>query len=167
MLYTQEQIKEVLWNTFKTYAKNIEFVDQVGDEYWYNIELEDSISMDKFHEIGMDLYDSTIFDVINKGENKLLVKYIAESDILELNEIKSLNEKLSNDYIEFNEGQLKRYKKLYDNLKENLRLNSFIKKTYDLMQKNKKLSSKQWIELKYVLENGKTRYEDKKLSTKN
>lgn len=167
MLYTQEQIKEVLWNTFKTYAKNIEFVDQVGDEYWYNIELEDSISMDKFHEIGMDLYDSTVFDVINKGENKLLVKYIAESDILELNEIKSLNEKLSNDYIEFNEGQLKRYKKLYDSLKENLRLNSFIKKTYDLMQKNKKLSSKQWIELKYVLENGKTRYEDKKLSTKN
>ncbi len=167
MLYTKEEIQEILWNTFTTHAKEIKFLDHVGLEYWFEVVLEDDISLDVMNQLSEELHESDLFDVVNKGKDKLLVKYIGENEVLDLQEMRSLNESMQKKYIEFDDDMIKRNKKLYSFLPNNVANSNFVKAMYDLMLKNKKLTEKQWDEFKYILDNGKSKYNDKKLTTKN
>lgn len=168
MLHTPEEIKTILWNAFTINANDIKFLERVGDEYWYEVILEDTISIDELQSIGDELHDTELFDVINKGNNKLLIKYIGESEPLTIEEMRSLNEKVNTkEYIEFEDSMINRNKKLYSFLPNNVANSPFVKSVYAQMLTNKKLTVKQWEEFKYILDNGKSKYNNKKLGTKN
>lgn len=68
--------------------------------------------------------------------------------------------------IEFDDAKIKYYKKLFSFLspKHNT---PFWNSMMSQLEKNKKLSKKQFDELDFLLKNGKSRYEDGVLSTKN
>lgn len=167
MLYTKDEIKEILWNTFTTHAKEIKFLEQVGEEYWYEVILEDDISLDTMNKISEELHESDIFDAVSRGKDKLLIKYTGEDTVLDLQEMRKLNESLKKEYIEFDEDMIKRNKKLYSFLPNNVANTPFVQSVYNQMIKNKRLTVKQWDEFKYILDNGKSKYNNKQLGTKN
>jgi hypothetical protein len=167
MIYSKEEITQVLWNVFIIYAKDIKFLERVGDEYWFNVITEDYMTIDKLNDIGSELENTELFDVINKGKNELLIKYIGESEILNITEMRKLNETLKTEYIEFNDGQINRNKKLYSFLPNNVANTNFVQFVYKQMLDNKRLTKNQWDEFKYILDNGKSKYNNNKLTTKN
>lgn len=95
MIYSKDDIKLVLWNSFTNFAKDIKFLEQVGEQYWYEILLEEDMTLDKLNDIGQDLEESQIFDIINKGPNKLLVKYIGEDGVMDFDEMKEFINKIN------------------------------------------------------------------------
>lgn len=72
-----------------------------------------------------------------------------------------------NDVISFNDGQIKYIIQMFDNLHSKYRNNKFYKSLYNKAIKTKQLSQKQYDNLFYLLKNGKSMYEDNKLTTKN
>ena len=64
MLYTETEIKDVLWNIFTTYAKEIKFLEQIGEEFWYEVILEDEITVDDMNDIRSELDKSDLFDAM-------------------------------------------------------------------------------------------------------
>ena len=168
MLYTQDQIKDILWKTFTVFAKEIKFLEQVGNEYWYEVTLEDGIDNEQLGHIGLELHETDLFDVVNKGDNKMLVKYVGENDLMDVQEFRKFNAKVNeaSDDMTFADSQVKMYKKMFDGMPERLRNNTFLKSVMNQMEKNKKLTKKQFNELNFVFQNGKTRYEAGQLSTK-
>ena len=168
MLYTETEIKDVLWNIFTTYAKEIKFLEQIGEEFWYEVILEDEITVDDMNDIRSELDKSDLFDAINKGSDKMLIKYVGENNLMDVQEFKKFNEKINEnkEIMSFEDTQIKMYKKMFDSLPERLRNNSFLKSVMNQMEKNKKLTKKQFTELNFVFQNGKTRYEAGQLSTK-
>lgn len=168
MLYTKDQIKEILWSIFTINASDIKYLEQVGDEYWYEVTLENDITLDTMNKLSEDLYESDIFDVVNKGKDKLIVKYTGEADVLSLDEMRALNEKVEpKKYVEFDDSMIKRNKTLYSFLPNNVANSPFVQSVYNKMLTNKKLTVKQWEEFKYILDNGKSKYNNNKLTTKN
>ncbi len=168
MLYTETEIKDVLWNIFTTYAKEIKFLEQIGEEFWYEVILEDEITVDDMNDIRSELDKSDLFDAINKGSDKMLIKYVGENDLMDVQEFKKFNANINEnkEIMSFEDTQIKMYKKMFDSLPERLRNNSFLKSVMNQMEKNKKLTKKQFTELNFVFQNGKTRYEAGQLSTK-
>ena len=138
MLYTQDQIKDILWKTFTIHAKDIKFLEQVGNEYWYNITLEDGISNDDLGHIGLELHETDLFDVVNKGNNQMLVKYVGENDLMDVQEFRKFNTKVNENKEEmiFADSQVTMYKKMFDNMPERLRNNTFLQSVMGQMEKN-------------------------------
>jgi hypothetical protein len=81
--------------------------------------------------------------------------------------MRKLNETLKTEYIEFNDGQINRNKKLYSFLPNNVANTNFVQFVYKQMLDNKRLTKNQWDEFKYILDNGKSKYNNNKLTTKN
>jgi hypothetical protein len=81
--------------------------------------------------------------------------------------MRKLNETLKTEYIEFNDGQINRNKKLYSFLPNNVANTNFVQSVYKQMLDNKRLTKNQWDEFKYILDNGKSKYNNNKLTTKN
>jgi len=60
---------------------------------------------------------------------------------------------------EFTDSEIQYYQKLWDWLHEKYRYNKFFSGLWDKVKTKKSLSNKQWIELEFLLKNGKSRYE--------
>ena len=60
---------------------------------------------------------------------------------------------------EFTDDEINYYQKLWDWLHEKYRYNKFFSSLWDKVKTKKSLTNKQWIELEYLLKNGKSRYE--------
>jgi hypothetical protein len=71
----------------------------------------------------------------------------------------ALYEDFTQGNVEFNEGQISRAKSLWNTLNIKYTTNPFFLKVYNKMQSKKHLTKKQWIELDFLLKNGKSRYD--------
>jgi hypothetical protein len=60
---------------------------------------------------------------------------------------------------EFTDAEIQYYQKLWDWLHEKYRYNKFFSNLWDKVKTKKSLTNKQWIELEFLLKNGKSRYE--------
>ena len=171
MIYTKEDISAVLWNTFTVYAKEIKFLEQVSEEYLYEVSLEDNVTLDYLNEVGEELEESGLFDVMSKGTNKLLIRYTAEDEVMDITEMRQfmtkINENINSNYVEFNDAMIGRIKKLYSFLPQNVAYNNFVLSVYNQVLKNKKLTKKQWTNLEEILNTGNSTYNNNKLTTKN
>lgn len=67
----------------------------------------------------------------------------------------------------FTDSQINYYTLMWNRLPISITSNSFMKSVFSTFIKKKELSAKQWYNLKYTLENGKTPYNGNQLSTKN
>lgn len=59
----------------------------------------------------------------------------------------------------FTDAEITYYQKLWDWLHEKYRNNSFFSKIWNQAKTKKSLTQKQWLELEFLLKNGKSRYE--------
>lgn len=171
MIYSKDDISKVLWNTFTVHAKEIKFLEQVGEEYLYEVILEDDVTLDYLNDVGGELEESGLFDVMSKGNNKLMIRYTAEDELMDITEMRifvsKVNENISSNYVEFDDSMIGRIKKLYSFLPQNIAYNNFVISTYNQVLKNKKLTKKQWTNLEEILNTGKSTYNNNKLTTKN
>ncbi len=166
MLYDPEYVRNVLWNAFTFYADEIKFLEQIGTQYWYSIIFNKEITLDRMNDILEELHDTGIFDVINEGPTTL-IKYTGEDDIMDVQEMRTLMEKMAVEYVDFPDEQIKRNMKLYSFLPNNVANSPFVQSVYNRMLSKKRLTKRQWEELKYILDNGKTKYNNNQLTTKN
>lgn len=60
---------------------------------------------------------------------------------------------------EFTDAEIQYYQKLWDWLHDKYRYNKFFSGLWDKVKTKKSLTNKQWIELEFLLKNGKSRYE--------
>lgn len=60
---------------------------------------------------------------------------------------------------EFTQSEIEYYQKMWDWLPEKYRLNRFFSNIWDQAKLKRYLSQKQWIQLEYLLKNGKSQYE--------
>jgi hypothetical protein len=59
----------------------------------------------------------------------------------------------------FSDSEIKYYTNFWNNLHENYRNNKFFSSVWNQLISKKSLSQKQWVELEFLLKNGKSRYE--------
>ena len=59
----------------------------------------------------------------------------------------------------FTDSEIRYYQKFWDSINFKYRNNKFFVTLWNKMTSKKELSNKQWIELEYLLKNGKSRYE--------
>lgn len=59
----------------------------------------------------------------------------------------------------FTDSEIQYYQKLWDWLHEKYRTNKFFLKLWNQAKSKRYLSKKQWIQLEYLLKNGKSQYE--------
>ncbi len=158
-MYTPEDIKEVLQNTFKTVAKDIYFEDENNGNYKFEVVPEFGITLDDMNDIGQDLLNSSIFDV--DYINDIFIITYLNPFVLEHSQFKMIYESINNT-IEFNTGQINYIKSIFKTLHTKYQTNAFLKSVYDKAINNGKLTKNQQLELEFVLKNGKTRYEANK-----
>ena len=60
---------------------------------------------------------------------------------------------------EFTDAEVQYYQKLWDWLHDKYRYNKFFLSLWNKVISKKSLTNKQWIELEFLLKNGKSRYE--------
>jgi hypothetical protein len=85
---------------------------------------------------------------------------------MEMNHI-ILFENFSKEMKNFTDSEISYWSKIWDMLHLKYINNPFFSKIFKLMKQNKSLTKNQWIELEFLLKNGKSRYEAGVLSTKN
>lgn len=163
-MYTKEQIKEVLWNTFNSEAEAIELTDENNGNWLFRVYPHDNIELGKLSEMAVELYDSALFDV-TMHDDCLEIEY-NNPYVLERKQFHLLYETF-NKWISFDDKQVASLKKKFASLNVKYASNAFFKSIMSSLEAKKKLSMKQWEELNYLLANGRTRYEAGILSTKN
>lgn len=60
---------------------------------------------------------------------------------------------------EFSDSEIQYYQKLWDSLYDKYRYNKFFLSLWNQVKNKKSLSNKQWIQLEFLLKNGKSQYE--------
>jgi len=71
----------------------------------------------------------------------------------------SLFENFQDDRKYFTDSELSYWNKLWNSLNIKYHNNQFFSKIWDLMKTKKSLTKKQWLEMEFLLKNGKSRYE--------
>lgn len=164
MSYSVEDIKTVLWNTFNLEADAIELTDENNGCYKFNVFPTDDTTLDTLANMAEDLYDSELFD-ITTHRDYIEVEYL-NPFVLERKAFKILREAITQ-WISFDDAQVKNLKKRFDMVHIKYHGNPFYISVMKQLTDKKKLSKKQWEELKYLIENGRTKYEAGILTTKN
>lgn len=162
-MYSTEEIKQVLWNVFNTEAENIELTDENNGNYKFNVFPEDDATIESLIEISEDLYSSGLF-TMHVADGILKIEYL-NPYVLERKEFSFLYEHV-NPTIKFEDTQVTALKKQFGNLNFKYAANPFYKSVMNQLENKKQLSKKQYDELTFLLQNGKTRYEAGMLSTK-
>lgn len=166
MLYDPEYVRTVLWNAFTKFADDIKFLEQIGNQYWYTVKPSPIMSVQRMGTILDELHETGIFDIINRGAD-ILIKYTGEDDVMDVQECRALMEKMAVEYVEFDDAMIKRNKTLYSFLPNNVANSPFVQSVYNKMLTKRRLTKRQWDELKYILDNGKSKYNNNQLTTKN
>lgn len=164
MDYSADEIKNVLWATFNLEADAIELTDENGGCYKFNVFPNEDSTMDTIASMAEDLYESELFDVTNRGEH-LEIEYL-NPFILERRAFTIIRENINN-WISFEDAQIKRIETLFNQVSIKYHNNQFFPSIMKTLKEKKKLSKKQWEELKFLIDNGLTKYEAGVLSTKN
>lgn len=91
MIYSNNDIIKILWNTFKTYSKSIKHIYKNE----FHVILENDVTFEEITDILEEMFESEIFDVTLNMEDKLnpkvIVQYL-EPYHIEENLITSINE---------------------------------------------------------------------------
>ena len=119
------------------------------------VELEHTNDKELAKEIATDhvVESPTYYDKLATIEEGLVKRLIKEG--------------MDNLSMEFNDGQIKYYEKLFGMQKATYRNNAFFKNIMKKLKDTKKLSKKEFRELSYLIKNGTTMYGNNKLTTKN
>lgn len=163
-MYTSEEIKTILWNTFNLTVEAIELIDENNGCYKFNVYPEETSSLNDITAIAEDLYDSGLFDITLKNDY-LEIEYL-NPYVLEKKQFSLIYESI-NSWISFDDNQVNSLKKKFNTVNIKYHNNTFYTSIMKQLEDKKKLSKKQFDELKYLLDNGITRYEAGVLSTKN
>ena len=164
MEYKVEDIKTVLWNTFKDTVSKIELNDENNGKYIFHVYPEETSTLNQISNISTELYDTELFDVTTERDH--LVIEFENPFVLEHKQFKFINESM-NQWISFDDKQIASLNKRFQGLNVKYHQNPFFKSIIKQLNDNKKLSKKQFNELKYLIEYGQTRYEANLLTTKN
>lgn len=159
-MFSIEEIKKVLWNTFQ---ETVSKIDYIGDNIYYVYPDRDA-TLDDIANISEELYDTELFDITLEREY-LVIEYLGEY-VLEKKQFMYMHETL-NHTIEFNDGQIKNVMQRYNGLHSKYHNDNFFAPMIKKLQKNKKLTKKQNDQLQFLLKNGKSMYEAGYLTTKN
>ena len=73
--YSPDQIKDILWDSFKTYAEKIELKSEDDDKLVFTVTTVDDFDTDQATPILTDLHDSDLFDVINNGNDTFTITF--------------------------------------------------------------------------------------------
>lgn len=163
MLYTEEQIQTVIQNVLGSTLKSIQNVS----EYVYAVKFYEYVTYSTVSDLLQELNDTELFDIENKGDF-YLIKYIGEDEVMEFHQYRFFYNILENiqNYVTFDDNQIKRLTTLY-NFQHIKYHQGFFKNIFDKLVKDKKLTKKQYDEFKFLLDNGRSKYEAGVLSTKN
>lgn len=164
MDYSVEDIKTVLWNTFNLEADAIELTDENNGCYKFNVFPTDETTLDTLATMAEELYDSQLFDITTRRDH-IEVEYL-NPFVLERKAFSMLREAITQ-WISFEDTQVKRIETLYNQVNIKYHQGNFFPSIVKQLKEKKKLSKKQWEELKFLIDNGQTKYEAGVLSTKN
>lgn len=104
-MYSIEEIKKVLWNTYQEKVSKIDFVETDDkNNYVFYVYPDSESTLDEIANISEELYDTELF-VITLERDKLIVKYLNES-LIERNAYIKLY-KIINEDIKTNEAMNK------------------------------------------------------------
>lgn len=162
--YTPEEIKTVLWNVFNLEADAIEFTDDNGGQYMFNVFPTPDTKLGALSDMAQELFDSDLFDVTMKGDH-LEIEYL-NPYVMERKSFTMLREAITQ-WISFDDTQVKNMEKRFNTVHIKYHNNPFYASVVKQLKDKKKLSKKQFDEFKYLIDNGQTRYEAGVLSTKN
>jgi len=163
-MYTKDDIKEVLWNTFNSQADAIEFTDDNGGNFKFNVFPNETVQLGELSNMAQELFDSELFDVTMHNDC-LEIEYL-NPYVLERKQFSMLYEAI-NKWISFDDKQVASLEKKFVSLNVKYAHNTFFKSIMAALNSKKKLSAKQWEELSFLLSNGRTKYEAGILTTKN
>lgn len=132
--------------------------------YIYNMN-ENIIKLQKhnsFININGDNGQCTVCNKVDNINTHFCMELIEENNetFTNLNDFK-------NDMVELNDGQINYINTLFKQQKQKYINNSFFKSIVNQANTNKKLTKSQYNQLIYLLQKGRTMYEDGILSTKN
>lgn len=164
MSYTKEQIINVLHSTFNSEAEKIEFTQENNGNWLFRVYPHDNKDLGELSQMAQELYDSALFDV-TMDIDCLEIEYL-NPYVLDKNQFHILYEAI-NQWISFDDNQIKSLKKRFNALNVKYINNPFFKSVMSGLENKKKLSKKQFDELEYLLKYGTTRYENNLFSTKN
>jgi predicted outer membrane protein len=162
-MYTAGEIESVLWNIFNLEAEAIELTDENDGCYMFNVYPTDDGEVADLATMAQELHDSDLFDVTMKRDH-LEVEYL-NPYVLERYQFRLVHESVSKK-IEFSDDKIKMLKQRFDKLYQRYHDNPFFKSVMNQLETKKKLSQRQYDELKFLIDNGKSRYEMGVLSTK-
>lgn len=162
-MYTEEQIKTVIQNVIGSAAKSVTLIGP----FTFRVEFERDVTTGEMSHYLDDLYGSDLFDVTYKSTYTFDIKYIGE-EVMEFHQYRLMYNILENaqNFITFDDNQIKRLTTLY-NFQHIKYHQGFFKSIFDKLVKDKKLTKKQYDEFKFLLDNGRSKYEAGLLSTKN
>lgn len=104
-MYSIDEIKKVLWNTYQEKVSKIDFIETDNkNNYVFYVYPDSESTLDEIANISEDLYDTELFD-ITLERDKLIVKYLNES-LIERNAYIKLY-KIINEDINTNEAMNK------------------------------------------------------------
>lgn len=104
-MYSIEEIKKVLWNTYQEKVSKIDFVETDDkNNYVFYVYPDSESTLEEIANISEELYDTDLFDITLKRD-KLIVKYLNES-LIERNAYIKLY-KIINEDIKTNEAMNK------------------------------------------------------------
>lgn len=104
-MYSIDEIKKVLWNTYQEKVSKIDFIETDNkNNYVFYVYPDSESTLDEIANISEELYDTELFD-ITLERDKLIVKYLNES-LIERNAYIKLY-KIINEDIKTNEAMNK------------------------------------------------------------
>ena len=163
-MYTPEDIKNVLQNTFADCAERIELAGDNEGNYRYYVYPGPDVTLGELSSKAQELYDSDLFDV-TMLRDKLEVEYL-NPFVLERKQFAIVYESAGK-WITFDDKQVANLKNHFSRLNVKYHSNTFFKSIMEQLETKKKLSKKQFDELLFLIKNGKTKYEAGVLSKKN
>lgn len=104
-MYSIDEIKKVLWNTYQEKVSKIDYIETDDkNNYVFYVYPDSESTLDEIANISEELYDTELFD-ITLERDKLIVKYLNES-LIERNAYIKLY-KIINEDIKTNEAMNK------------------------------------------------------------
>jgi len=80
--YHPDEIKKILWNTFKEHARDIEYDGVTTDgNYVYNVIPEDTLTIELMNDVLGDLWDTELFDIDTQADGSIKITYFIQNKL--------------------------------------------------------------------------------------
>ena len=161
-MYTAEDITRVISGHFLPGECSVEMVDENGGRYKFLLIPAGDMDQVRLGDALEDMYDSGLFDITNRGR-EIDVEFL--DPVLERHEFNYIQE--AKNWISFDDKQLANMDKLWKELPDRHKTNTFFKSLHDQLMKDKKLSKKQLNALNKLFKNGISSHDDNLFTVKN